>query len=62
MKDTLSQQVKISKISQSKINNVDFDNIQFGKVFTDHMFVCHFENGTWQQPEFFIMVKLFLKV
>ena len=51
MKDTLSQQVKITKIAQSKINEVDFKNINFGKVFTDHMFVCHFNNGIWQQPE-----------
>ncbi|WP_010182146.1 branched-chain amino acid aminotransferase [Aquimarina agarilytica] len=51
MKETLSNQVKITKIAQSKINKVDFANVNFGKVFTDHMFVCHYENGTWQQPE-----------
>ncbi len=51
MKDTLSKQIKITKTAKSKINSVDFEKIDFGKVFTDHMFVCHFENGTWQQPE-----------
>lgn len=51
MKDTLSKHVKITKIEQSKINGVDFENIDFGKVFTDHMFVCHYKDGTWQNPE-----------
>ncbi|WP_010521759.1 branched-chain amino acid aminotransferase [Aquimarina agarivorans] len=51
MKETLSNQVKITKIAQSKIDQVDFENVSFGKVFTDHMFVCHYKNGTWQQPE-----------
>ncbi|KAB8152510.1 branched-chain amino acid aminotransferase [Kordia sp. TARA_039_SRF] len=43
--------IKISKVSESKIQSVDFDNLIFGKVFTDHMFVCDFVNGAWQTPE-----------
>jgi branched-chain amino acid aminotransferase len=47
----LSIDIKISKVSESKIKNVDFDNLQFGRIFTDHMFVCDFINGEWQTPE-----------
>lgn len=41
----------IEKASTSKIDAVDFDNLNFGKTFTDHMFMCDFENGAWQQPK-----------
>jgi len=36
---------------QSRLQEVDFDNLSFGTVFTDHMFVCDFKNGTWNTPE-----------
>ncbi len=38
------------KSQTSKIDTVDFENLVFGTVFTDHMLVCDFENGTWQKP------------
>ncbi|EDP94870.1 branched-chain amino acid aminotransferase [Kordia algicida OT-1] len=47
----LSIDIKITKISESKISTVDFDNLTFGKIFTDHMFVCDYIDGTWQTPE-----------
>ena len=43
--------MKINKISKSRIDSVDFDNLVFGKTFTDHMFICHFKNGSWLDPE-----------
>jgi branched-chain amino acid aminotransferase len=43
--------IKISKASESKIESVDFDNLDFGKIFTDHMFVCDYKDGVWQAPE-----------
>ena len=48
-KNTLS--IDITKVSSSKINEVDFDNLTFGSVFTDHMLVCDYKNGAWQKPE-----------
>jgi branched-chain amino acid aminotransferase len=51
MMSDLPIDIKISKVSESKIQSVDFDNLIFGKVFTDHMFVCDFVNGAWQTPE-----------
>ena len=35
----------------SKINTVDFSNLDFGRIFTDHMFVCDYEDGKWQSPK-----------
>ena len=43
--------IKVNKISKSRIESVDFDNLVFGKTFTDHMFICHFKNGSWLDPE-----------
>ena len=43
--------IKITQSLTSKINEVDFENLTFGSVFTDHMLICDFKNGAWQQPE-----------
>lgn len=42
--------IEIQKQNQSKINQVDFENLTFGSVFTDHMLVCDYIDGTWQKP------------
>ncbi|WP_179345638.1 branched-chain amino acid aminotransferase [Winogradskyella ursingii] len=34
----------------SKIDQVDFGKLNFGRVFTDHMFVCDYKDGKWQTP------------
>ena len=39
--------MKINKAKTSKISNVDFDNLTFGKLFTDHMFICDYNNNSW---------------
>ena len=41
----------INKIAKSKISEVDFNNLGFGQQFSDHMFVCDYKNGKWQQSE-----------
>jgi branched-chain amino acid aminotransferase len=43
--------MKITHTQESKIKNVDFDNLSFGKIFTDHMFVCDYKDGQWSTPE-----------
>lgn len=45
-----TSEIDIVKASSSKINEVDFENIAFGNVFTDHMLVCDFKDGQWQKP------------
>ncbi len=51
MKNIISQQLEITKANESKIGQVDFENLNFGKIFTDHMFVCDYANGEWQTPK-----------
>lgn len=43
--------IKINKNSQSRINTCDFNNIEFGKIFSDHMFRVDYDNGEWQTGE-----------
>lgn len=42
--------ITISKIEKSKIANLDFNTIPLGTTFTDHMFICDYEDGTWKNP------------
>lgn len=39
--------IEVSRTSASKIADVDFSNIPFGKIYSDHMFVADFRNGQW---------------
>ncbi|MEL6916175.1 MAG: branched-chain amino acid aminotransferase [Bacteroidota bacterium] len=48
--ETTMGKLKIEKAKTLKINQVDFENLTFGAVFTDHMMVCDYKNGTWQTP------------
>jgi branched-chain amino acid aminotransferase len=43
--------IKISKTPQSRIHLCDFENIEFGKIFSDHMFRVDYTDGKWQNPE-----------
>jgi len=39
--------IKINKIEKSRLPNIDFSNIQFGKVYSDHMFMADYIDGQW---------------
>ena len=39
--------IKINKVANSRLSQVDFYNIPFGKVFADHMFLADYRNGDW---------------
>lgn len=43
--------MKITKAESSRIGDVDFDNLIFGTQFSDHMLVCTYKNGAWEEPE-----------
>lgn len=49
--NTPSLDIKITKSATTKINDCDFDNLKFGAQFTDHMLVCAYKNGEWNEPE-----------
>jgi len=43
--------IEVIKAKTTKIHDVDFDNLAFGKVYTDHMLECNFKNGKWEEPK-----------
>jgi branched-chain amino acid aminotransferase len=44
----LTMEIKITKTMNSKLNEIDFNDIPFGKYTSDHMFVMDYANGKWQ--------------
>ena len=40
--------ISILKTAKSRIEEVDFNNIAFGKVYSDHLFVADFLDGEWK--------------
>lgn len=46
----MSYTIKINKVEKSKVEDLDFNNIPLGTTFTDHMFICDYENGQWANP------------
>jgi branched-chain amino acid aminotransferase len=47
---TISENIKITTTTNSQLESVDFNNIPLGRVFTDHMFICDYNNGQWNNP------------
>jgi len=43
--------IPVRRTPHSRINEVDFDKLEFGKYVSDHMLVCDFSNKTWQTPQ-----------
>lgn len=43
--------IDVNKVEQSRITEVDFDNLPFGKEFSDHIFEMDFADGVWQTPK-----------
>jgi branched-chain amino acid aminotransferase len=41
-------EIPILKTAHSRLSEVDFDNLQFGKVMSDHMLIAEYENGEWE--------------
>jgi len=40
--------IQVTKTTKSKIEEVDFNNLPFGKYFTDHMLEVDYANGEWK--------------
>ena len=39
--------IKIKKVEKSYLPNIDFNKIQFGKVYSDHMLMADYADGQW---------------
>jgi branched-chain amino acid aminotransferase len=47
----ITNEIKVKRSKQSRVNDVDFDALEFGKYVSDHMFVCDYKNGEWLDPQ-----------
>ena|SRR5690554_5013999 len=43
-------EIKITPTEKSRIGEVDFDKLEFGRIFSDHMFEMVWADGRWQNP------------
>lgn len=50
MNETLTKaSIRVEKTKESRVNQVDFNNLQFGRMFCDHMFEMVYEDGAWKE-------------
>jgi branched-chain amino acid aminotransferase len=45
---TETVRIEIERIVKSRLPEVDFEKLPFGKVYTDHMFIADYRNGEWR--------------
>ena len=43
--------MKITKTQNSRLANTNFNKLEFGRTFSDHMLMCKFQDGQWQEAE-----------
>ena len=46
----LLTEIPVQKTSHSRIQEVDFDHLEFGKYVSDHMLMCEYAHTDWQTP------------
>ena len=46
----LTANFPVRKTNHSRIKDVDFNNLEFGKYTSDHMLVCDYANEEWHAP------------
>lgn len=44
-------EIPVRKTNHSRIREVDFEKLEFGKYISDHMLVCDYAHGEWKQPQ-----------
>jgi len=47
---TITTTFATKRTPKSRISEVDFNNLEFGKYLSDHMLMVDFLNGKWQEP------------
>ena len=47
----MKYQINVNRVAKSRLSEVDFDNLPFGRTFSDHMFVCDYKDGKWENPQ-----------
>jgi branched-chain amino acid aminotransferase len=51
METSVAPYIPVSRVYQSRLPEVDWDHLQPGAVFTDHMFICDYSGGQWRDAE-----------
>lgn len=41
--------ITIDRVAASRLPQIDFSDLKFGRIFTDHMFVAQYHDGQWQE-------------
>ncbi len=41
----------VLSVGHSRLSQVNFDDLGFGKIFADHMFNMTYQDGTWKDPQ-----------
>ncbi len=42
--------ISITRAKTSRLDQVDFNNLPFGRLFSDHMFIADYYEGAWHNP------------
>jgi branched-chain amino acid aminotransferase len=45
---TVTDTIAIQKTKRSRISEIDFNDLEFGKHLSDHMFLAEYDKGQWQ--------------
>ncbi len=48
--EIMNSNINIKLTEKSRLDTIDFNNLSFGSIFSDHMFVCDYKDGKWQNP------------
>ena len=43
--------IRIQKAKYTRLQDADFDQLEFGQYVSDHMFLCSYEQGSWKNPQ-----------
>jgi branched-chain amino acid aminotransferase len=43
-----TESIRVERVKQSRISQVDFADLPFGKIYTDHMFMADYRDGEWK--------------
>lgn len=46
----MNTSIKLEKTQKSRLSQINFENLNFGAEFSDHMLVSLYQNGTWETP------------
>jgi branched-chain amino acid aminotransferase len=51
MTEQVKDLIEVTHVDATKINDVDFNNLSFGSIFSDHMLVSNYTNESWETPK-----------